>query len=471
MKKILKAWNAYKHDQRGMTLIDVSIALVVIALVVFPLVKEYERYMTDLKNDRINTTLATANAAIEKFYFRTGRYPCPADIEMMPGDPNYGLELFNADELNPDVGYCFDPVTGDALNDQMQFARGMIPFKTLSLPEEDAYDPWGGRLAYTVTANMASRFFSKDDYEAGDPASWPPDPSQPHLYVDGFYKPYVEAYQNDVLYEVGAYVVENGLSYVATADTMGNAPPNPAFWNLFTDAVLPATNDQVHYIIISHGPNNMGAYNKDGVEMVSCTSAGERESMNCDGDELFFDRGRKDLSGAFGFSEMAGAEFLDDYVFFRSSSPFINPRSSVSRLPGATMTWSPQDVNTGDVQTKYSNVGIGYDNPDDTLDVNGDIKVTSGDLMAAELCDQNDENCFFTHYITGSTNVDGEEVGYIWCEKGAGFASAIQGSDATCNPASVNYFGGFQGACPGGQVMTGIMGGSIQCIASPFTGP
>lgn len=449
--------------QKGMTLIDLSIALVVISLVAYPLVGEYHRYMRDKTEAEATEKMALANAAIDKFYLKVGRYPCPADIELAPGDPNYGLELFDNVQ-----GFCVD-VGGTLLNDPTQFTQGMVPFKTLSLPESDAYDPWHSRIVYAVTAYMASTSFDEDDYY--DPAVTT---SKPYLLVDGFYSPFAEDYLDTTTYATGDLAMLGGQMYQAVSDTTGNPPPDPTYWIMLSGNVAPATNDQTHYIIVSHGPNRVGAYNRDGTVTDACATGSLRETMNCDGDDLFFDRGMTLVGGAYGYSEAAGDDFFDDYTFFRSSTgsaPSYTPNyplAAAQGIPGQFMMWSPEDLDTAAVKNQSFKVGIGYEDPDDALDVNGKIKVSSGDLMTAELCDENDENCFFTYAITGSKTENGEDVGYIWCEDGSGFAAAIQASDATCNTASMDYFGGFEGTCGGGQSMTGIVGGVIQCATSPF---
>lgn len=417
MIHLLKAAKNKASCQKGMTLIDLSIAMVVIALIAYPLIGEYERYIRNKVFVETAVSISQTHSAIEVFYFSNNRYVCPADMTLARTDANYGVALYD-----DATGTCTDsdgtPLTGN------QVLEGMVPFKTLKLDEEYAYDAWNNRLLFAVSVPMARVSFNETAYDA--------------------------APQNF------AVVTING--FVDMAET-------------------PASNSTGHYVIVSLGPSGAGARNYENIIVGPCPDSAARESENCDGDGAFLSRTHVDTLDmnfrSFQISsDVQGAGFFDDYTYSRVAIP-NEVYADMVGLPTDAMMWTPPDPTAGTIENKSFKVGIGYDDPadmTDSLNVNGDVHVGAGNTQVFNICDADGNNCFATNVLAGSTtNDEGEEVGYIWCEYGIGFATGVANSDASCDPGSIDYFAGTtRAACPAGQVMTGISGGSIQCAASPF---
>jgi hypothetical protein len=72
-------------------------------------------------------SLATAQATLEQFAGSTGRLPCPANPALDTGDSS--------------------PAGASAVCD---FPAGTLPWKTIGMRRDDAYDPWGSKISYRV---------------------------------------------------------------------------------------------------------------------------------------------------------------------------------------------------------------------------------------------------------------------------------------------------------------------------------
>lgn len=460
VRTFLPDFCAKARDERGMTLIDVSIALMVVALIAYPLIKQYDNFVMKGKLDAINDSLSELDLAVQQFYFANKRYPCPANLTLPRDDANYGMEMkqVTPNSPNPDIVVCTN-AGGTALSGETDIAKGMLPFKSLKLGEDQVYDPWHNRIVYAVSAVMASSAFSDDDYYDAAKAT-----SKAHISVDGFYL--ADPYDNFMTYAPGDRVNNGGYGFQCIAATTGNAPPNTTYWTPLLSPRILGTNSQVQYVLVSHGADGAGAYTRDGVLADACPSATVREAENCDADNDFFIN-NPDASI---YNTVAGIELFDDFTYFRDTQAAgMKPIGNSSDMPDKNMMWSPEDAKTGEVENKSFMVGIGVNPPDDPLDVDGNILIDDGDAKTYQVCSEDGADCFPVETIAGSTTVDGEEVGYIWCESGLGFASGIAHKDANCSPASIDYFGGTtRAACPSGQLMTGVSGGSIQCVASPY---
>jgi prepilin-type N-terminal cleavage/methylation domain-containing protein len=117
---------------RGFTLVELAVALVVIALVLGMLVVPLG---TQVDQQRINDTQKQLNLISEAllgFAIANGRLPCPASAAIASTAAGAGVE-------NKPGAAC-------ALNE------GVLPWATLGIAETDA---WGRRFTYRVTAAFA----------------------------------------------------------------------------------------------------------------------------------------------------------------------------------------------------------------------------------------------------------------------------------------------------------------------------
>lgn len=117
---------------RGFTMVELAVALLVIALLLGMMVVPLN---TQIDQHRINETQKHANLIVEAilgFAVTTGRLPCPAIATTANTTAGAGLEDRTA-------GACTSP-------------EGVVPWATLGVQETDA---WGRRFTYRVTAAFA----------------------------------------------------------------------------------------------------------------------------------------------------------------------------------------------------------------------------------------------------------------------------------------------------------------------------
>lgn len=174
MSAELKNLSLFRKEKRraGYTLIELCIVLVVSGVVMAVAAQAYRVYTkTQGWDTTINNTELAVNA-LDGFLARYGRYPCPARLNALRTDADYGME-----------GDC-DPVTGatvavgtcangicveqtqrtDLGSPAPRVRRGALPFRILNIPEQKAIDGYDARLQYVVTESMTqANTYNKDN--------------------------------------------------------------------------------------------------------------------------------------------------------------------------------------------------------------------------------------------------------------------------------------------------------------------
>ena len=113
--------------QAGVSLFVVAIALLLL-IGIFVAALGFFRSGKDVaSSSQAAASLNSAQSALEQFAGSTGRLPCPADPALDTGDST--------------------PVGASAV---CTFPQGTIPWKTIGLRRDDAYDPWGSKISYRV---------------------------------------------------------------------------------------------------------------------------------------------------------------------------------------------------------------------------------------------------------------------------------------------------------------------------------
>lgn len=165
------------------------------------------------------------------------------------------------------------------------------------------------------------------------------------------------------------------------------------------------------FVVISAGPDKVGGYTRDGVQSSSCTG-GTLQVENCDTTNQAIYRVSQKNSSA--------VNFFDDGIVYNALRQPVLWR----------YTGGFTDVASKDLKI----VGVGtVPNSGETLALNGNLKVTAGDVAGpSNYCEPNGTNCF---------------------------PRALLGNGATDGA-----------ACPPNEFMTGFQGGSILCTPNPVVG-
>ena len=158
----------------GFTLLELSIVLVIIAVmtaggaVYFAAsIQQQQEYTTRVKIGAIQRALLD--------YRRTfRRLPCPAHISTYNTEDGYfGKEAEEPATCGgtPASSYEYNLTTGAAEScdsDEHCVYGGLVPTKTLGLPDEYAFDGWGRRLLYVVDGEFAAEdgFLTQSEVDA-----------------------------------------------------------------------------------------------------------------------------------------------------------------------------------------------------------------------------------------------------------------------------------------------------------------
>jgi len=239
-----------KCCQRGFSLIEISIVLVIIGILAASAVQVYNVYYQSRIVQKTTENIEYVNDRIAGFVEEYGFYPCPA----APTDPS-GVATDCATPLTTAVATP-DPATGlswDNGNPGQRVRIGTVPVSVRLAsgdivqlaPSERTVDGWKNRLTYAVVEQMA----------------------------------------------VPGTTVLNDPGSIILLDTSG--------------ATLETTGK---HMILSHGQDGMGAYRQSGIVTRPC-AAGSNDEQNCNGDRSFLSVG---LSGT--RSTTGDANNFDDFV-------------------------------------------------------------------------------------------------------------------------------------------------------------
>lgn len=230
------------HYQKGYTLIELSISITIVALMISGGLTVYTKKQT---SDRYRTTwekIDQIEQAIEAFVLVEGYIPCPALGEEVETSATFGVSAYtspNCDNLT-----------------------GMLPVRTLNVPDDLAYDGWQHKFTYVVATGMGN----------------------------------TEDFADDI----------NNLGDISVTDLVGNERTQ-----------LNQTSAKgAAYVLVSHGPNALGAWLKNVAGTFTAPVAGSFEEENIDGDFSLVQDERTDA--------------FDDITLFVAKDNFGRPRVQYS---------------------------------------------------------------------------------------------------------------------------------------------
>lgn len=251
-----------KAAQAGYTLIELAISLMIVGLLIAPAALIYSNYR---KNTAYQETYQNVQAVVDllqNFKNSYGYYPCPGGLDVAPSSILYGS---SQDCLNGPIGglapgNCINGVCAEqSIRPTMgNIIVGAVPFRVLQMNEKQAYDGYGSRLVYAVTASMTS--LNTFDQSKGG------------ISVHG----------------------GNGRSLT---EVDGNAS----------------------YVVLSMGPDRKGAYSAEGVLQEPCDNT-MLEGANCN-DRFFGGAGTTPVQSQYVSSyenHQQGPNFFDDQISYFS---------------------------------------------------------------------------------------------------------------------------------------------------------
>lgn len=242
-----------RNTSEGFTLIEIAIVTIISGIMFIPLFQMYQTYRSQ---QRIEVTIENIEISLSLVSSLLDRYPCPADPELPPSDPNYGQEQCTA-------GGGVKVVAG-ARTPAETVLIGAVPIRAIKnnasglLSDDFALDAWGNKLLYAVTTSQT----------------------------------------NGATYSSDSGQIDAVNEFNSTTAPIVHSP-------------TAGFDKNASFVILSHGPNGNGAYNSSGA-LVSACGTTRKEDENCNDDSTFM--------AALGFYEGDAANYFDDIAYFSAKT-------------------------------------------------------------------------------------------------------------------------------------------------------
>lgn len=134
-----------KPARAGFTLIELGLVLVILSLMISGILTIATQNIRQAKREELQTKMDAIETALMNYRKAWNRLPCPADTTLADSAANFGLVAANPGSC---VGGSPAAISsGNAVG-------GMLPVRSIGLPDSYAYDPWGGRFLYAVDSRI-----------------------------------------------------------------------------------------------------------------------------------------------------------------------------------------------------------------------------------------------------------------------------------------------------------------------------
>lgn len=147
----------------GFTLIEIAIVLIIVGLLIGGFFSFLQIYVKQLKNEELKSNIDVVRQGLDDFINKDldpdpnddivdirFRYPCPADPSAAADSPDFGTEQWNG------ATSCVETGNIKRVNASGRDVYiGSVPFRTIEISSNEALDPFGNRLVYAVTGDLA----------------------------------------------------------------------------------------------------------------------------------------------------------------------------------------------------------------------------------------------------------------------------------------------------------------------------
>ncbi len=488
------------NKQRGYTLLETSIVLIVLSLILASCLTSYNLYIRTENQVTTTNNIDTSVQKINDYLTRNGHYPCPARLNATRADADYGLVGNCLDETQATNtcanGICIKEgetsvapgggagyVCGTAGENgvvTLSAPAGMLftgaSFASYGTPNGvcNSYTV-GGCNATTSTAivngiitvasglGLSTIVIPANNVTYGDPCSGtlkrmyvqanydlagtPPAGSFLRVRVGGL--PF-RSLGLDESYSVDGY--GDRFEYAATerlASSAANYDKDQGAISVKDINNRKSDNNKgkVHFLVLSHGPDRAGAVTRDGLSGVAC-AAGTADGPNCTpGLKAVY--AIRDYSTTNKAVAANYAFHYDDVVKFYAAT--TTPLWRVANADGTDIRDLVDAESTG-------KIGVNNTNPTQTMDASGVVNTNISTTVRGNICDNTGGNCFTNGEIA---KVDPAPSTQYNCPQKTGgaqpYASGFGADQANCASNAV-------AKCPIGSIMHGLKpDGSFDC--------
>lgn len=153
LQKLTRAHHT-RYSKQGFTLIEVALVLAIVGFLSISAMTMVSAQIDAARQRATLDKLAAIKHAVSAFVVKNSRLPCPAQANLTATDANYGVEAAPTPGTPPACTNA-ETITSDAEGNSapanLSF-RGIVPWKTLGLPEEEAQDGHYRFFTYHVSA-------------------------------------------------------------------------------------------------------------------------------------------------------------------------------------------------------------------------------------------------------------------------------------------------------------------------------
>ncbi|MFN3700995.1 MAG: type II secretion system protein [Alphaproteobacteria bacterium] len=345
--------NKLNNNQKGLTLLEVALAMLVFGLIITPLIMIYN---INYAQQQLNVSRGNLNHVrdnVNMFVVSNNRYPKPAPLNLGPNDIGYGEEFtFPAGCINdvstcaadlvcpsniasegpPTNGVCITDTPGDPV------LIGAVPFNALKIDQSRTLDAWSNKIIYAVSALQTE---------------------------------------------------------VATYEDTGNGAIqlqgiNPAVTPLTVVPLAIFTN--MDMVLVSTGPNGIGGYTAEGALIGECVDPVNptHEDQNCNFSNTFLVEINPEFT-----PEASSRTFVEGEAFYDDLT--------IEQLNVPVQIWSQNRITPEVVISAASRIGVQEPSPDTTLHVRGDVAAER--IESDQICNESGV-CFDPFIIAGTAGND-----------------------------------------------------------------
>lgn len=444
----------FKNKNDGFTLVELSMVLILFGFTTSAVLLGLRTYTQEQRIIRTNEAIELSTTAVSAFKLANGRLPCPADMGDAEGAATYGYEIISGlavaaantaldgIEANTDVD-----LNGDTIDNT--YVVGAIPYNTI-----------------TNSNGIAGIRSIKDTFKG----------------VDFSKNNTIDGYGQKILYAVSRHLCDPNhaessdprgvLDIITDRNCVDGGTIYPVSLLPGEGACRQDNKRYAQFVILSHGENARGARSQNGVLMDNCTNLSPGDPVGTEAPTDIFASGyASDVmncnyagnKGRF-FSgiirEASQQRYYDDKIkfFFEDSSEIWETASGIYQDNGTPLDLTDDFVIPRMKNNNLGNIGIGTEEPQEKLHVDGDIKAR--DILAEEFCDG--ESPLASDCLPASILAGEEDQMKCGLDGNAGgFVKSIENNRVICD----DPFAGVPFSCPPGEALKTLRSdGTFDCI-------